>query len=95
MIILDKPYISEFLLNTLESNEIPVIYNKVAAEFAPAKKFNFISETEVVKLFNGEDYPLLYTNSENAISWIETNLHHTTLPGKIQLFKNKVLEVCA
>ncbi len=91
MIILDKPYISEFLLKTLEINKIPVIHNTVAAEFAPDRILNLISEKEVVKLFNGTGYPLLYTNSENAISWIETNLHHTTLPGKIQLFKNKVL----
>ena len=91
MIILDNPYISEFLLKTLEINKIPVIYNNVAAEFAPDRSLNLISEKEVVKLFNGAEYPLLYTNSENAISWIETNLHHTTLPGKIQLFKNKVL----
>ena len=91
MIILDKPYISEFLLKTLEINEIPVIHNNVASEYAPDRSLNLLSENEVVKLFNGAEYPLLYTNSENAISWIETNLQHTTLPGKIQLFKNKVI----
>ena len=91
MIILDKPYISEFLLKTLEINRIPVIHNIVASEYVPDRSLNLLSENEVVKLFNGAEYPLLYTNSENAISWIETNLHHTTLPGKIQLFKNKVL----
>ena len=91
MIILEKPYISEFLLKTLEINKIPVILNTVASEFAPDRILNLISEKEVVKLFNGTGYPLLYTNSENAISWIEANLHHTTLPAKIKLFKNKVL----
>ena len=91
MIILDKPYISEFLLKTLEINRIPVIHNIVASEYVPDRSLNLLSENEVVKLFNGAEYPLLYTNSENAISWIETNLQHTTLPGKIQLFKNKVL----
>ena len=91
MIILDKPYISEFLLKTLEINRIPVIHNIVASEYVPDRSLNLLSENEVVKLFNGAEYPLLYTNSENAISWIETNLQHTTLPGKIQLFKNKVI----
>jgi len=91
MIILDKPYISQFLLDTLETNRIPVIHNNVADELALGRILNLVSEKEVVKLFNGSGYPLLYTNSENAISWIETNLHHTTLPGKIKLFKNKVL----
>ncbi len=91
MILLDKPYISGFLLKTLETSRIPVIQTEVVDEFVPDRILNLISEKEVVKLFKGSGYPLLYTNSENAISWIETHLHHTTLPGKIQLFKNKVL----
>jgi len=91
MIILDKPYISDFLLNTLETNRIPIIHNTIADELSAGRKLNLLSENEVISQFSGSGYPLLYTNSENAISWIETNLHHTTLPGKIQLFKNKVL----
>ena len=91
MIILDKPYVSDFLLHTLETNGIPVIHNNTANELTDGRNLNLLSEHEVMRQFNGHGYPLLYTNSENAISWIETNLHHTTLPGKIKLFKNKVL----
>lgn len=91
MIILDKPYISEFLLDTLERNTIPVIHNQVVSEYAPERNLNLLSEEEAIKLFNGSGYPLLYTNSENSINWIENNLQHTSLPEKIRLFKNKVL----
>lgn len=91
MIILDKPYISEFLLQSLESSKIPVIQNKVADEFASGRTLNLISESDAVGLFKNPDYPLLYTNSGNAISWIENFLSHTNLPGKLKLFKNKVL----
>lgn len=91
MIILDKPYISEFLLKTLEKNNFQVIRTRVVDEIAPDRKLNLVSEKEAISIFNGSDNPLLYTNSENSISWIENNLSHTDLPGKIKLFKNKVL----
>ena len=91
MIILDKPYISEFLLKTLEINQIPVVHNTVVDELASKRNLNLLSEKQAVTQFNGVDNPLLYTNSENSISWIENNLSLTSLPGKIRLFKNKVL----
>jgi len=91
MIILDKPYISDFLLTTLETNGIQVINTSAINEFASDRNLNLISEEESIKKFNGAGNPLLYTNSENSISWIENNLQHTDLPGKIRLFKNKVL----
>jgi hypothetical protein len=34
--------------------------------------------------------PRLYSNSENAIGWIARHLAHTDLPGRIELFKDKV-----
>ena len=91
MILLDKPYISEFLLNTLERNRIPVINNEAVSEFAPDRNLLLLSADEAINSFEGNDNCLLYTNSENSISWIEHNLKHTDLPGKIKLFKNKVL----
>jgi hypothetical protein len=91
MIILDKPYISDFLLTTLETNGIPVINTYVIDEFASGRNLNLISEEASIKKFNGAGNPLLYTNSENSISWIENNLQHTDLPDKIRLFKNKIL----
>ena len=91
MILLDKPYISVFLLNTLERNRIPVINNEAVSEFAPDRNLLLLSADEAINSFDGNDNCLLYTNSENSISWIEHNLKHTDLPGKIKLFKNKVL----
>lgn len=91
MIILDKPYISEFLLKTLEFNQIPVIHNAVIDELASNRNLNLVSEEQAIAIYNSTENPLLYTNSENSISWIENNLSRTSLPGKIKLFKNKIL----
>lgn len=89
MILLEKPYISEFLLQTLEKGSIPVVQTQLAGEIASGRNLNLLHESEVISKFNGSGNPLLYTNSENSISWIEKNLHHTRLPEKIKLFKNK------
>ena len=89
MILLEKPYISEFLLQTLEKGSIPVVQTQLAGEIASGRNLNLLHESEVISKFNGSGNPLLYTNSENSISWIEKNLHHTQLPEKIKLFKNK------
>ena len=89
MILLEKPYISEFLLQTLEKGSIPVVHTQLAGEIATGRNLNLLHESDVISKFNGSGNPLLYTNSENSISWIENNLHHTQLPGKIKLFKNK------
>jgi len=91
MILLDKPYISEFLLDTLERNKIPVIHNSVAGEFTTGRNLMLLSPEDAIAQFEEGNNSLLYTNSENSISWIENNLQHTSLPGKIKLFKNKVL----
>ncbi len=89
MILLDRPYISSFLLDTLERLKIAVIQNEVANEFAQESSLHLITPEEAIRRIANTD--LLYTNSENSICWIEANLHHTSLPGKIKLFKNKVL----
>jgi hypothetical protein len=91
MIILDKPYISGFLLDTLERNKIHVLNNEAVAEFAPGRNLLLLSAQEAVAHYNGAENSLLYTNSENSISWIENNLQHTSLPRQIKLFKNKIL----
>jgi hypothetical protein len=91
MIILDKPYISDFLLRTLETSKMPVIFNPGVTEFTQGWDLNIISEETAITQFNSTTTPLLYTNSENSISWIENNLQQTKLPEKIKIFKNKVL----
>ena len=91
MILLDKPYISEFLLETLERNRIPVINTKIVTELASARNLQLVPEAEAVANYNGGDTLMLYTNSENSISWIENNLQHSSLPATIRLFKNKIL----
>ncbi len=91
MIILDKPYISEFLLNTLQANAIPVINNAGDEAITSSKNLSILTTEQAINNITQDGNCMLYTNSENSISWIEKNLQHTGLPKKIKLFKNKIL----
>ena len=87
MIILDGPYVSDFLIDTLRKNQIPVLNNPFIKKIN-SKGVKLLSNTEAVQSIVDQHDPL-YTNSENAIGWISDNLQETNLPKQINLFKNK------
>lgn len=90
MILIDKPYVSDFLKETLINNQIPVIETEIAQGFLQGSGVNFISEKDAIEKIGKNWDTMLYTNSENSIDWIEANLQSTQLPGKNKLFKNKI-----
>ncbi|MDX5420858.1 MAG: ATP-grasp domain-containing protein [Hymenobacteraceae bacterium] len=90
MILLDKPFISDFLINTLERNQFPVVATPTARELVSDKNLNFISEAEAVAQYRANPNQPVYTNSENSISWVEQHLSFSSLPSRLKLFKNKV-----
>ncbi|MBN2663045.1 MAG: ATP-grasp domain-containing protein [Bacteroidales bacterium] len=90
MILLDGPYVSDFLKDTIEKNKIQVVKTDFSTSVLKDKNVNFISENDAIEIFRTNPDPLLYTNSENSISWIERNLSFSDLPKKINYFKDKV-----
>ena len=87
MIILDSPYVSDFLIDTVRKNQIPVLNNPFIKKIN-SKGVKLLSDAEAVQSIIVQ-HDLLYTNSENAIGWISDNLQETNLPKQIELFKNK------
>lgn len=88
MILLDKPYVSDFLIKTIINNKVPVVKTPQSVKLIPIDESVFITEKEAVnRLKTGSE--LLYSNSENSIGWIEKNLFYCDLTKKIKLFKNK------
>ncbi len=87
MIILDKPYVSDFLIDTIRKYQIPVL-NIPFLKTINSKGIKLLSDIEAVRSIVVQ-HDLLYTNSENAIGWISDNLQETTLPKQIEIFKNK------
>lgn len=91
MLLIDKPFASDFLINTIKQNNFPVIKTEASKSMISDETLNWISEKEAIESYKNKSDLLLYSNSENAISWIEKNLSFSKLPSQIQLFKNKIL----
>ncbi len=61
MFIIDQPYASAFLINTIKENNIPVVNNLGAINL------NSLSNQQAVEWCSKKALPALYKNSENAI----------------------------
>ncbi len=94
MVILDKPYVSDFLKQTLLELDAPVLDNATARATFSGHNIKLCPPEEFIRLFQEDPAPRLYTNSENALGWIADNLGNnlgsTSLPAKVELFKDKV-----
>lgn len=89
MILLDQPYVSDFLLQTIREHRFPVVVTEAAKEFGVEELPSAIPEGEAVRRALGARHPLIYTVSESSIGWIAKHLADTDLPAQIERFKNK------
>lgn len=89
MIILDHPYVSGFLKDSILKNQYQVLNNSAVKELNPENNLPLLSSREFIAKIKEEKIPLVYSNSENAIEWISKNLDFTPLPHLIQIFKDK------
>jgi hypothetical protein len=90
MILIDQPFASDFLIETIQKNNFQLVATTVAKTMIAHDSLNWISEINAIEKYKNQPHFPIYTNSENAISWIEKNLSFSELPTKIQLFKNKI-----
>ncbi|MBU1232092.1 MAG: ATP-grasp domain-containing protein [Proteobacteria bacterium] len=90
MFFVDKPYISEFFKMTVRDNAIPVVGTDIAQKSGLYSGTKIISEERAVEMAQESDDLRVYTTSENSIGWIAKHLGFTNLPGKIELFKDKI-----
>jgi hypothetical protein len=90
MILVDKPFVSDFLKATIEENGFPVVKTDSAIQLGFGSASNVLDEDDAVEKVKSVENFSLYTTSENAIGWIAENLSFDDLPQKIDLFKDKV-----
>ena len=89
MFIIDEPYISDVAKNYLIESQVPLLANDFACR-SISPEAHFISSSEAAQLLEKEDFRWLYSNSENAISWItDTFGRDSVLAKKIDIFKDK------
>lgn len=90
MILIDHPFISDFLINTIKDNNFQLIATKEAKSLISDDTLNWISEKDAKHKFLNNPNPIIYTNSENSLPWIFKNLKTTKLPKQIKFFKDKL-----
>lgn len=89
MILIDQPYISDFLKKTIRENNFKVVATKEAKTLISDDSLNWVSEKDAANTLLSIKNPLVYTNSENALKWIFDHLKSTNLPNQINYFKDK------
>ncbi len=89
MIIIDHPHISDYLIQTIVRNQYEVIDTPPARELLAGHSVPFIAQSDAISRYHHHPLPRLYTSSENAIAWLETNLGFTKLAQDVLLFKDK------
>ena len=83
MIILNKPYVSDFLIETINKNSFSVLDNEVARNYLPKERLTSTEDAIKEKLF--------YSNSENSIDWVLENMPESDLAQMIRISKDKAL----
>ena len=87
MIILEKPYISDFLIETIKKNNFLVLNSDISRKFLD-KNF-LVSSNEAVKKVKSGDK--IYSDSENSIDWVLSNLADNGISKMINISKDKAL----
>jgi hypothetical protein len=88
MILLDRPYISDFLIDTIGANRFPVLRTPYAEGFGLDAGL-LLDDAAAVQHVQAATPARIYSTSENAIGWIARHLGFTGLPEQIALFKDK------
>lgn len=90
MFLIDQPYVSDFLIDTIKKYNFQVIATKVAKELITDDGINWIAEKAAATALKNNPQLRLYTNSENALAWVEQHLGSSKLANKIKILKDKV-----
>ena len=88
MIILEKPFVSEPLVNYLEESGLPVLRNEMAELLVKqGRRLNLLGDKEFVAKYN--ETGKLYAVSENALVWLYANMPDSELVEKVKIVKDK------
>ncbi len=91
MIIIEKPYASEFLIDTVVQNDWYVLENETINEADIEEgAFELVPSDVAKRFYLTQEYPLIYANSENAITWVLENLPESNLCSYIKFCKDKI-----
>ncbi|MEG0504691.1 MAG: ATP-grasp domain-containing protein, partial [Raoultibacter sp.] len=89
MIMLEEPYVSDVLIDWLETSKHPVLDNAMARRIAESRAIALCPEQEAIDRIEGGER--LYTSSENALAWLSEHIVNEAIVRPIEVFKDKAL----
>jgi hypothetical protein len=89
MIILEKPYVSEFLQKTVVHLQIPVLATEFSRRLKHASEMNCIENDAFFDALKTKKNPLLYSNSENSVELLNRYCPELTVTKNVNFFKDK------
>jgi hypothetical protein len=84
MFLIDKPFVSDFLIETIKDNNYKIIATKVAKELVKDDSLAWIAEGSHQLLKQIQKFSLY---SENALAWIDQYYGESELSGQLQVLK--------
>ena len=90
MFLIDKPFVSDFLIQTIKESEYSIVSTDVARELVNDDSLCWVSEEEAASYLKENPETPLYTNSENALTWISIYLKDSPFAEQARLFKDKL-----
>ena len=92
MFIIEKPYVSEYLIDTVINHDWIVLENSTLEESGiEDDAFRLWTSEKAANNYLMQEYPLIYSNSEYAVSWVLQNLPKSNTTLYIKTFKDKIL----
>lgn len=89
MLLVDFPFVSDFLREAIERYELPLVMTESARALGFKDRNYTIDEREAVEIGRMNRDVRVYTCSENAIDWVNLNLSETHVAEMVGLFKDK------
>ena len=91
MFIIEKPYVSEYMIDSIINHDWPVLDNETIEDSGLEDGvLDLWSTEEATEYYLKQEFPLIYSNSENALAWIVENLPESNLTKYIKIFKDKI-----
>ena len=84
MFLIDYPYVSAYLKDTIKKNNYPVVSTAQARILMDDEALAWISEEDAAKRIRENTDTPLYSNSENALRWIAWHLGDSVLSNQVQ-----------
>ncbi len=88
MLILEKPYVSDMLINMAVSKQLPILYNAMSEQLKN-QGYSLNLQNDVLFEQSYRQKGRMYTMSENALEWIYKHFPESELTEKISLLKDK------